>query len=568
MNRRSTSAALYEGDGGHQWDDATEHSSRFNSGGSVHDAAHPPLRREPSGINVGMDKSRYSPREPSRTDGWMRKDPYHRPKYESDDDWTPETGSMSNSSSSLSPSMRRCTSGSTSCTDFSNSVLYDDPLERGYLVDDGRRHDKYTGLGVRSDGAYHQRHYPRGDVRSMEGRDMSRDRPYHLPHPDAQLRRHSDFDARYHTNYSPRQDHHGGGYYPDERPPPATRRQSYAGNGSYGHVSDERRMAHSVRGYEDDDYRFGRDEGYGDDRSYYSESHVPRNYRTGHQRRHQDSYDHRHRAVEDDGYYYNERGYHSQHFSYDHDHDSDYGRVEEERMCRTDVHYGSRRRTEQRPPEQPAPYENGRLVSGSGLSSRYEARRQSRRRELLEQHHHPRSRRDQGSDADVLSSSSHRSCDTRGHESTRSSKQPPRLPPRLLSGIDENMPRLKDDTKYLTDEEGTRKSSGMKDDDDAIVMVDISPGVRARLRRVNETKKAVARDFYTSVSCLACARDLFCISDVNWFICPGCKVISRLDEPPRDGSSQHGLGMGFSVDALMTMQSEVHSKRRGSHSRR
>lgn len=92
-------------------------------------------------------------------------------------------------------------------------------------------------------------------------------------------------------------------------------------------------------------------------------------------------------------------------------------------------------------------------------------------------------------------------------------------------------------------------------------MVDISPGVKARLRRTEETMDAVANDYYSAVSCLACNRDLFCIADVCWFICPDCKVISPTEEEQPKGN-RHGLGLGFTTDTLIAMQAEVFAKKK------
>jgi hypothetical protein len=104
------------------------------------------------------------------------------------------------------------------------------------------------------------------------------------------------------------------------------------------------------------------------------------------------------------------------------------------------------------------------------------------------------------------------------------------------------------------------RSSGEKDD----VMVEIFPGVTSRLRGTQETLQAVANDFYTPVSCFACNEDVFCVADVSYVICPGCKVVSPLDADDKvfDGQpiERHGLGLGFTVESLFQMQSDVFQK--------
>jgi hypothetical protein len=93
------------------------------------------------------------------------------------------------------------------------------------------------------------------------------------------------------------------------------------------------------------------------------------------------------------------------------------------------------------------------------------------------------------------------------------------------------------------------------------VMVEIAPGERVKLRRTQETIRAVVNDFYAPVNCFACGENLFCIADVSYVVCPKCQVVSPLDpqEDTFDGQSieRHGLGLGITVESLFRMQSEI-----------
>ena len=95
------------------------------------------------------------------------------------------------------------------------------------------------------------------------------------------------------------------------------------------------------------------------------------------------------------------------------------------------------------------------------------------------------------------------------------------------------------------------------------VMVEIFPGERVPLRRTHETMQAVSVDFYRSTGCLSCSMDVFCIADVNYVICPGCRVISPVAGEFFEGRPirRHGLGLGFTCESLFKMQSEILQER-------
>ena len=119
-----------------------------------------------------------------------------------------------------------------------------------------------------------------------------------------------------------------------------------------------------------------------------------------------------------------------------------------------------------------------------------------------------------------------------------------------------NAPRFTDEADFLF-KEGATNCSTSRDMDNRLVMVDISPGVKAPLRRIQETMQAVANDYFLAVSCCVCSSDFFCIADVSWFICPACKTINPMQH---EHEEHHGLGMAFTADTLMAMQTEVAKK--------
>jgi len=94
-------------------------------------------------------------------------------------------------------------------------------------------------------------------------------------------------------------------------------------------------------------------------------------------------------------------------------------------------------------------------------------------------------------------------------------------------------------------------------------MVDIA-GVRTPLRNTQETVQAVAKDYYSNISCYGCSMELCCIADVSYVLCPDCKIVSPMgDETLFEGKpvQRYGLGMGFTYESLFRMQVEIMQKR-------
>ncbi|CAB9526454.1 expressed unknown protein [Seminavis robusta] len=93
------------------------------------------------------------------------------------------------------------------------------------------------------------------------------------------------------------------------------------------------------------------------------------------------------------------------------------------------------------------------------------------------------------------------------------------------------------------------------------MMVEVWPGLSAPLRGSDETVTAVAHRFYTSFICFGCTTRVYCIADVQFAICPVCRVISPLEhEDTYCGQpipERWGLGLGFTSDSLWNMQVDI-----------
>ncbi|CAB9519556.1 expressed unknown protein [Seminavis robusta] len=92
-------------------------------------------------------------------------------------------------------------------------------------------------------------------------------------------------------------------------------------------------------------------------------------------------------------------------------------------------------------------------------------------------------------------------------------------------------------------------------------MIEICPGLSVPLRGSDETRNAVANKFYaTNILCFGCATEICTIADVQYTICPHCKIISPVEDDTFDGEKleyRWGLGLGFTRDDLRDMQAEI-----------
>jgi hypothetical protein len=91
-------------------------------------------------------------------------------------------------------------------------------------------------------------------------------------------------------------------------------------------------------------------------------------------------------------------------------------------------------------------------------------------------------------------------------------------------------------------------------------VIQVAPGLSARLRGAAETWEAIQRDFYRPCMCLACNTDLFCIQDAWLVLCPDCRVLSPMED--LDGETRDlregGVGLGFKGDALAEWQASLY----------
>jgi hypothetical protein len=99
-----------------------------------------------------------------------------------------------------------------------------------------------------------------------------------------------------------------------------------------------------------------------------------------------------------------------------------------------------------------------------------------------------------------------------------------------------------------------------RDKSDKMAMIQVAPGLSARLRGAAETWEAIQRDFYRPCMCLACSTDLFCIQDAWLVLCPDCRVLSPMED--LDGETRDvregGVGLGFKGDALAEWQASLY----------
>jgi hypothetical protein len=85
--------------------------------------------------------------------------------------------------------------------------------------------------------------------------------------------------------------------------------------------------------------------------------------------------------------------------------------------------------------------------------------------------------------------------------------------------------------------------------------IEISPGVHVLLRGADETWKAIANDFYMPAECICCESTIFCIQDADYILCPDCRVVSCMENPPSHGVG--GVGLGFKYEDLARWQEDI-----------
>jgi len=81
-------------------------------------------------------------------------------------------------------------------------------------------------------------------------------------------------------------------------------------------------------------------------------------------------------------------------------------------------------------------------------------------------------------------------------------------------------------------------------------MVEVAPGVNAKVRGAKETWSCLQRDFYLPVTCKVCFAELTCIRDLDHVLCPSCSLVSPLEGGPKGITRGGGVGLGFTFDDL------------------
>ena len=77
--------------------------------------------------------------------------------------------------------------------------------------------------------------------------------------------------------------------------------------------------------------------------------------------------------------------------------------------------------------------------------------------------------------------------------------------------------------------------------------MEISPGHFVPIHGADETEEAIARDHVLSTVCSCCSRQLFCIANAEFVICPTCREISPVDF---NTLGNFGIGLGLTPETL------------------
>ena len=88
-------------------------------------------------------------------------------------------------------------------------------------------------------------------------------------------------------------------------------------------------------------------------------------------------------------------------------------------------------------------------------------------------------------------------------------------------------------------------------------VIDIAPGISARLRGAQETWSCIQNDTFLPTQCVCCALTMCCMEDAQYVLCPACRVVS----PLAAGRSHGGVGLGFTVDDLQRWQADIIQQR-------
>ena len=90
------------------------------------------------------------------------------------------------------------------------------------------------------------------------------------------------------------------------------------------------------------------------------------------------------------------------------------------------------------------------------------------------------------------------------------------------------------------------KSSSSSSSDEEEKIVEIMPGQFVPLRGSAETWDALQSGRITCTTCQYCRLSLVVIDDADMVMCPGCRIVSSVDNE-MDGRGGGGLGLGMSL---------------------
>lgn len=101
-------------------------------------------------------------------------------------------------------------------------------------------------------------------------------------------------------------------------------------------------------------------------------------------------------------------------------------------------------------------------------------------------------------------------------------------------------------------------------------ILELSPGVYARLRGAKETWQCIENDFHMPVNCYACSKELCVIQDAAYVLCPSCRSVSPVEQDysnhpffhhHQGGLSRDGVGLGFTFEELFQWQAQIIRRR-------
>jgi hypothetical protein len=86
------------------------------------------------------------------------------------------------------------------------------------------------------------------------------------------------------------------------------------------------------------------------------------------------------------------------------------------------------------------------------------------------------------------------------------------------------------------------------------IMIEVAPGTKLPLRGNAETWSAIEEGSVTITMCISCNIDLNCIIDAQLVICPGCLLLSPVDQTIQGTADatmtmhRHGVGVGIKAE--------------------